>query len=188
MKHNIASIIIAVVIGGLAGICHYNSAYAKQKVEVKVIEAIPYESNHEEKILIRDVDIPLEVQLAAEKYGEEYNICPELLEAIAYYESTWKPEVDSKNGKYKGLMQISQRWHQARMDKLGVTDLHDADQNMHVAADYLADLYEKYEDTSIVLMAYNGDHSYKDGNISKYAKKIMKKSAELEEKHKKMVL
>ena len=70
------------------------------------------------------------------------------------------------------------------MNRLGVTDLTDVEGNIAVAADYLHVLFEEHPgDPEIALMIYNGDHSYKKGNISRYAQEIVNKSQELERKH-----
>ena len=85
-------------------------------------------------------------------------------------------------------MQISGEWHKDRMKRLGVTDLYDIRQNMTVAADYLSELAEKYEDAGIALMAYNGDSNVTEvlsgtGKISRYAERVLELSAELERLH-----
>nr|DAP20753.1 MAG TPA: hypothetical protein [Bacteriophage sp.] len=85
-----------------------------------------------------------EAQESCVKYGEEYGICPELLMAMIEKESSGRPDVES--GGCKGLMQISDRWHKDRMERLGVTDIYSVDGNIHVGADYLAELFEKYCD------------------------------------------
>ena len=54
---------------------------------------------------------------------------------------------------------------------------------MIVACDYLEELFEEYEEPSIVLMAYNGDSRWQQGEISYYAEHILEMAAELEEKH-----
>lgn len=123
---------------------------------------------------------------ACEKYGEEYNICPELLMAIAETESGGNPDVE--NGGCMGIMQVSERWHKDRMERLGVTDICDTSGNILVATDYLYELFEKYEDVGMVLMVYNGDsdaENYMNGNakLSGYAEKILERSAELERIH-----
>lgn len=184
MKRNLVSIVIAVVLGGLAGLGHINSAYAAEK-EVQVVKVINYETPTEDKTLVvyRDKDIPEEVQIAAEKYSEEYQISAEYLEAVAFYESSYHANAISPDKTCIGLMQIAPRWHKTRMEKLGVTDLYDADQNMHVAADYLAELFEKYEDPQVVAMEYNGDHSWKKGKLSNYSNKVMLMTEELTKKH-----
>lgn len=113
------------------------------------------------------------------KYGEEYGICPELLMAIIERESSGRP--DAESGGCKGLMQISDRWHKDRMERLEVTDIYDVDGNIHVGADYLAELFEKYEDVGIVLMDYHGEkNAATKTELSDYADWILTRSAELE--------
>lgn len=132
-------------------------------------------------------DVPQEVAEAAEKYGAEYGICPEFLEAIAYYESSYRPQVSNKSGTCHGLMQVSYSAHADRMKKLGVSNLHDLDQNMKVAAHYLRELFEEYEDPGMVLMVYNGDgraeQYFEQGILSEYAWNIIHMAEDLEELH-----
>lgn len=181
-----------VTIGLLLGFGHLQSAedfhYTTYKEETEqIIITLPTEECTEELHMIHEVnlddDIPEEVQRAAEFWGHEYQICPELLESIAYEESRYNSKAINKDGSCKGLMQIKESVHKARIKRLGVTDLMDVNQNMHVAADLLAELFERYEDDAIVLMRYNGDS--RTNTISGYAKRILERSAELEEKHKK---
>lgn len=123
--------------------------------------------------------IPEEIQNVCVKYGEEYGICPELLMAMVEKESSGRP--DAENGGCKGLMQISDRWHTDRMKRLGVTDIYDVDGNIHVGVDYLAELFEKYEDVGIVLMVYHGEkNAAQKEELSEYADWILTRSAELE--------
>lgn len=123
---------------------------------------------------------------ACVEYGEQYNICPELLMAIIEVES--RGQADAENGGCYGLMQISEKWHKDRMEQLGVTDLFDERSNILVGADYLAELFEKYEDSATVLMIYHGERNAvqkgKRGEISSYAEGILERSAELERIHK----
>lgn len=123
-----------------------------------------------------------EEQEACVKYGEEYGICPELLMAMIERESSG--QADAVNGDCKGLMQISQKWHANRMERLGVTDIYDVDGNIHVGTDYLAELFEKYGEAATVLMVYHGEKNAvekaENGEISKYADWILTRSAELE--------
>lgn len=122
----------------------------------------------------------------AEEVGDTYQICPELLQAIAWKESRYCPEVESKG--CTGLMQVAGRWHQERMKELGADNLKDAHQNMLVAADYLQELVETYGDPVMVLMVYNGDsraEDYWEGRCgpSGYAEEILELSAQLEAQH-----
>lgn len=132
-----------------------------------------------------DDETPIDVQIACNMYGEMYNICPELLEAMAFYESRYTPT--AQNGSCKGLMQINTPCHKARMQALGVTDIYDINSNVMVAADYLAELFNQYEDVGIVLGVYHGETNAvkrgETGNLSPYVTRILDKSAELERAH-----
>lgn len=123
-----------------------------------------------------------DIQETCVKYGEQYGICPELLMAIIERESAGQSDIES--GGCKGLMQISDRWHTERMNRLGVTDIYDMDGNIHVGADYLAELFEEYGEVATVLMVYHGEENAvtraENGEISKYAEWILNRSAELE--------
>lgn len=116
---------------------------------------------------------------------EQKDICSELVQATIERESRWNPK--AVNGDCMGLMQISERWHRERMERLGVTDLFDPYDNILVGVDYMAELFEKYEDAGMILMIYNGDSRVKDlqatGNLSEYAEWILTRSAELEREH-----
>ena len=134
----------------------------------------------------KDTYISKEVQRACIKYGEEYNICPELLMAMCEKESSGR--ADAVNGPCKGLLQVNENVHKERMERLGVTNLYDIDSNVKVAADYLLELFEENEDIYLVLMKYNmGDATaerlYEQGIYSKYAVSITERSEELERIH-----
>lgn len=124
----------------------------------------------------------------ARKIGKEYNICPELITAIAFKESRYNSNVEYEG--CIGIMQVSPKWHRDRMIRLGVSDLYNPYNNMLVATDYLLELFEKYEDLAMVLQVYNGDSNadfYWNGEIdlSEYTKDIIKMSEELERKYEK---
>ena len=128
-----------------------------------------------------DEETPLDVQIAANKY----DICPELLEAIMYYESRYT--VDAENGPCKGIMQINAAYYTDRMHKFGITDYWNLENNILLATDYLAELFKEYEDVGIVLGVYHGESNAvsrgKEGNLSNYVKKIIDKASELERIH-----
>lgn len=134
-----------------------------------------------------DPEVPLEVQDAAHYYGDAYHISPQLLEAIAWQESRYDPSVEYKG--CVGLMQINEKWHTDRMERLGVShdDLYTVDGSMHVAADYLAELFTDCEDAAEVLMIYNGDSGVEGyragGEASEYATAILDRARELEERY-----
>lgn len=135
---------------------------------------------------IKETYISKEIQNYCIEIGHMYNICPEFIMAIIESESSGNQY--AVNGGCKGLMQIYVKYHEDRMKRLGVTDIFDIRGNILVGVDYLSELFSKYEDPAMVLMVYNGDSSAwiywnSDGNISKYANKILKRSADLELLH-----
>lgn len=114
-----------------------------------------------------------------------YNICPELVQAMIEVESNY--DIYAENGDCKGLMQVSEKWHKDRMDKLEITDIFQPYCNIMLGVDYLAELSEKYE-VGLALMIYNGGYDYamriyEKGELSSYAEKILERAAELEEEH-----
>lgn len=117
---------------------------------------------------------------------DDYDISPELICSVIWHESRWK---NVNNGDCIGLMQISSKWHEDRMNKLGVTDLSEPKQNILVGIDFLAELFEDYEDPYLVLMLYNMKRStafknYNEGRFSKYAISVMEVSLEFYEEYK----
>ncbi len=120
-----------------------------------------------------------------EQIGSQYNICPELLMAIIETESSG--QAYATNGNCVGLMQVSSRYHSGRMQKLGVGNLYAEYDNILTAADYLAELFEKYGEVSLVLDMYNGNskamYNYENGILSSYANKVLARTNELEKLH-----
>lgn len=147
-----------------------------EPVTLSVVECVPDVSDIEETF------ISDEAYAACIKYAEEYNLSPELLMAMIERESVGDP--NAYNGTDSGLMQITEKWHYDRMERLNVTDLFDTDQNIHTGADFLAELFERYGDTYFVLMVYNmgydkADRLYSRGKISNYAMEIVARADEL---------
>ena len=132
-----------------------------------------------------DTYISEEYQSYCEEIGEMYCVCPELLVAMIETESYGNP--DATNGTCKGLMQVSEKWHKDRMERLGVKDIYDPYGNILVATDYLMELAEKYEDVGIVLDVYNGNsksmQNAENGVLSDYASKILYRAEMLERIH-----
>lgn len=133
--------------------------------------------------------IPENIKEYCELVGAEYDICPELLESMAYNESRFMPDV--KNGSHYGLMQVNVKIHEKRIEKYGWTkdDMFDAYKNLMVAGDILHELYSIYGDDNPVVLAYYSGSSasiktyLKTGKMCKYAKTILEKSAEYERLH-----
>ena len=136
---------------------------------------------------IEETGIPEEIYQDAQIIGHEFNICPELLMAMAERESRCLPEVE--NGSCKGLMQVNATCHKHRFIDAGwsETEWTDPYKNMYVAADYLSDLFADYEDVGIVLGLYHGESNAvsraQKGQLSSYVTKILERSEELERLH-----
>ena len=134
-----------------------------------------------------ETGIPDEIYQDAEIIGHQFNICPELLMAMAERESRCLPEVE--NGPCKGLMQVNASCHKQRFIDAGWSESEWSDpyKNMYVAADYLSDLFNDYEDVGIVLGLYHGESNAisraQKGQLSSYVTKILERSAELERIH-----
>ena len=134
---------------------------------------------------IEDANMSRQAYDACVVFSNEYCICPELVMAIIERESEGDP--NATNGSCKGIMQISEKWHTDRMDRLGVTDIYDTVGNIRVGVDYLSELFLEYEDVATVLMVYHGEEDAvaksSRGEISDYAKGILERSQELERLH-----
>ena len=134
-------------------------------------------------------DCPSEYLEYFQEIGEMYGICPELLQAIAYYESNYHPGETSATN-CQGLMQVSYRYQQSRMEKLGVNSLYDPYGNILVATDYIMEMASEYIDVYVVLVAYRyGEYSsqlescIKYGTHYSYADKVLAYSSYLEQVH-----
>ena len=133
------------------------------------------------------VEIPEEVEYWCEYYGEQYDICPEVLEAVCWRESRCTQEAQSPDKSCKGLMQIHVGSHRARMQKCDVQNIFGVRENIKIGADYLAELQEK-EDISVALAMYNGSSEsqiakVRQGQYTGYVKKVLEVSAALERVH-----
>lgn len=187
------SLALGITIGLLAGMGHMNSAQQpKQAIASLPSDPRPVVTATETPTATpepyNDPDIPDDVEAAARAAGEAYGLSPELLEAIAYYESRY--QLDAVNGDCTGLMQVSLYWHQDRMERLGVTeaDMWKAAPNMMVAADYLAELLQRYDDLGAALMYYNGGREHMTAylerdELSNYASSVLEMTRRLEVEH-----
>lgn len=135
-----------------------------------------------------DTYICKEYQEYIYEISEEYCVCPELIMAIVERESSGR--ADAENGGCKGLMQVSEKWHKDRMERLGVESLYDPYGNILVGTDYLMELAERYGDIYAVLMVFNGTSNAvakaEAGEYSSYATGIVERSEQLERLHEKV--
>ena len=135
------------------------------------------------------VEIPEDVEYWAEYYGEQYDICPEVLEAVCWVESRCTQDAQSPDKSCKGLMQIHVNSHRARMDKCNVQNVFGVRENIKLGADYLAELQDT-EDIAVSLAKYNGQsataiNEARKGNYTGYVKKVLTISEALERAHNK---
>lgn len=161
----------------------YKLAYADAQSEedAKTVEKVAETDDFEPETW----DVPLEkdLQLFIADLCEEMSIEPELVLAMIEQESQWNPEAVGDGGNSLGLLQIQPRWHSARMDKLGCTDLFNPYENVKVAIDILAEKMAAGKGTEWALMAYNGGNQYANnlvaqGKVSGYAKEVLARAEE----------
>lgn len=126
--------------------------------------------------------------IVCEQYGVDY----EVIFALIEHESKFRWDASGDGGTSIGLMQIAEKWHRERMEKLNCTDLSNPYQNIRVGVDYFAELYERLKDSEFrmadALAAYNygmngarknlwnnGKHWYS------YNREIMERAQELKQ-------
>lgn len=109
-------------------------------------------------------------------YGIDYS----LVLAMISKESGFTPDVVSSTDDY-GLMQINACNHEWLAEELGITDFTDPYENIKAGLFILRGLFEKYDSTSKVLMAYNMGESgasklWEQGIFeSNYSKDVMER-------------
>ena len=151
------------------------------------------QSSPSHPIITEDDGIPDDLREIFEKVAAEYDICPELMEAMAYRESRFIPTV--REGNCYGIMQVNVKVHKERIEKYDFTaeDMFDAEKCIIVSADYLKELFNTYgDDDPIVLGAYSGNWKaiarYKETSmLFPYADDVLKRSRRYEELHGKVL-
>lgn len=130
-----------------------------------------------------DTYISSEYVRYCEQIGDDYCICPEVLEALIETESGGNASAISSHGAV-GLCQIIPKY-----SKYSKKELLDPYTNIKACAEIITDLSESY-DLKDTLIAYNcGEYSatfkkYKGtSEMTKYSKKIIERAYELEEVH-----
>ena len=159
---------------------------AEQPTTTAIVEVETVETVAEPAYKLCDIPLDEELQIWVFDYCKDKHISPYLIFAMCERESNYNADAVGDSGNSLGIMQIQPKWHQWRMDKMGLFDWMDATQNIMIGIDILLDLYSKNDDTAWVLMAYNGGVAYANrhcdaGNISEYAECIMVRAEELEQ-------
>lgn len=108
-----------------------------------------------------DLDFtPLDCKMPEEQQEFVYYLCSgynldfTLVMALIQHESSFDPNVISNTNDY-GYMQINAINHDWLTETIGVTDYTDPYQNIRAGVFVLRKLFERYQDTDMVLMAYN---------------------------------
>lgn len=167
---------IGLSVGGTLGYAlkTYIIAKAEQKEEMQtseqVQEEMPVFGEYDDRCFTEELSfdwsagdldfIPLDCAMDEELQEFTYYLCTAynidftLVIALIQHESSFKADVISKTNDY-GLMQINKTNHTWLTDTLGVTDYLDPYQNVRAGMFILRKLFERYDDTDMVLMCYN---------------------------------
>lgn len=138
----------------------------KDPLEPEKIEAALLEQGY-----FRD-DVPLSYELqdflhtACEEAGVPYALALAVIQRETEFRN-----IVGDDGASQGYMQVQERWHRERMDRLGVTDLSDPFGNFRVGCDFLAELIDRYESVDIAVTVYNWGHY--PGYITNYGRQVM---------------
>jgi len=129
---------------------------------------------------------PEEVQAYAFARCAEGGVDYATVVALIEEESRYFHDLESSSG-CLGYMQIIPKWHEGRMEALGVTDPADPCQNIAIGVSFLSELLEEYEgDYGKALTAYNcGPKGAQDNYFSKgigrngYAERVMARAEKI---------
>lgn len=163
-----------------------SATYEVEPTQIVQIETMPATSggdnpNEAEKIeqaLVEQGYFRDDVPLTYEEQDFLHTACEESGIPYALALAVIEQETDFRNvlgddGASSGYMQVQERWHWDRMERLGVTDLSDPFGNFRVGCDFLAELMENYT-VEEALTAYNsgspGTSSYSQSVMESYEK------------------
>jgi len=130
-----------------------------------------------------ECDLPVELQEFTYYLCEAYYLDFEFVMAVMYTESKFNADAISSTND-SGLMQINACNHAELSSALGVTDFTEPYQNIRAGLYILRRLFEKYDEPSMVCMAYNmGEYGasvlWDNGVYStSYSQKVLTKADE----------
>ena len=140
----------------------------------------------EPSVRLYDVPYDEDLQLHIIAQAEQYGIDPAIVFAVIWKESRYYYTASGDNDESLGIMQIKQKFHQWRMDCLGVTDLLDPYQNVMVGCHILGEKLSEYGDIEMALMVYNAGATGAKNNwfskgiySNKYSQAVLAKAEEL---------
>lgn len=131
---------------------------------------------------------PEKMQIYTRCLCKQYDVPYALVLAMIEHESGYVYDKTGDGGESKGYMQIYEKWHTDRMERLGCTDLMNPYQNVRVGIDFLSYLLKKYGTVQDALAAYNygekgaREHLWNNGvYVYSYNREIMQRMKEIEE-------
>ena len=137
----------------------------QEDYENEKIEEALYASGYFREDVPLDGDTQALLHAACDESGIPYELALAVIE-----QETGFRNVTGDDGASCGYMQIQEKWHRDRMERLGVTDLMDPFGNFRVGCDFLAELLDQYS-LEEALTAYNsgrpGKSQYADSVIAR---------------------
>lgn len=131
---------------------------------------------------------PEKMQIYTRCLCKQYDVPYALVLAMIEHESGYVYDKTGDGGESKGYMQIYEKWHTDRMERLGCTDIMNPYQNVRVGIDFLSYLLKKYGTVQDALAAYNygekgaREHLWNNGvYVYSYNREIMQRMKEIEE-------
>jgi len=124
-------------------------------------------------------EIPEDIREICEEAGEEFNICPTMLMSLIYTESRG---IVTEN-----LTQITNKnWFKEGMEACKVDEVKTPENNIRVCAYYIAKWGRENDDIYLAIDSWrygpeNAQAKYNPDKPSRYAKEIVKRSAEWEQ-------
>lgn len=167
------------VIGFIVAMFAFFSEEQFNEVAYEEADIVSVMTEYRQQEPLYDVPLSAEVQRYIFNVCSYYNLEPSLVIAVIECESGYDEMAIGDGGESYGLMQVQPRWHMARMDRLGVTDLFNPYENISVGVDILAECVAKYDDDiGAALTAYNSG-CYK-GEVTKYARSVLEIKEKIE--------
>lgn len=164
---------------------NYSSSYS-----VYAEKAVSFETSSDSSEYLDftpiDCALPTDLQEYTYRLANDYYIDFSFAMSIMFCESSFRTDCISGSNDY-GLMQINKQNHSWLKEQLGLTDISEPHQNIRAGLFMLQKLFEKYDDPSMVAMAYNmGEYGAsllwdKGEYHTQYSNKVLKKADEYKE-------
>jgi len=135
--------------------------------------------------------LPLQVQEYAWCVCKNYDADYAMILALIERETGYRNEIIGTSGEV-GYMQVTEKWHRDRMDRLNVDNLADPYMNILVGVDYITELMDQYQDAHLALSIYNRGFRNSKGTgaldlwergetSTEYSESIMNRAGEIRE-------